>query len=269
MPMTPSCEDDNAVRVARRPLHFLRRQHHGDLLLAGQARQQAEDARFARGVEIRGRLIEDEDLGAHRQQRGDGDSLLLAAGEHVRGTVAVARQPYNVQRPPHPRLNLVGRHAQVLRPECDLVLHPHLRKLHLRVLEDQAGRASQVGHGVLLGVLPEHRHVAAEDAAGGVRNQAVQRHAQRRLPRADLAQHRDKLPAADLEVDAAQNVHGRAAVHGGWIGVVQILDKDGRWRGGHRMCEARIPLSPSWFPEVHSEELGGYLGRNELSTISV
>ena len=33
------------------------------------------------GIERRGRLVEEHDLGLHRQRAGDGDALLLAAGE--------------------------------------------------------------------------------------------------------------------------------------------------------------------------------------------
>ena len=58
------------------------------------------------GVERRGGLVEQQDLGVHDQHRGDGDPLLLSAGELVRGPVGQVVDAEHGQRVVDARLDL-------------------------------------------------------------------------------------------------------------------------------------------------------------------
>ena len=61
--------------------------------LAGQPAHDREDVTDELGVEGRGRLVEEHELGVHRQRPGDGDALLLTAGELGREGVGLVGQP--------------------------------------------------------------------------------------------------------------------------------------------------------------------------------
>ena len=59
----------------------------------GQVAHDREHVADELGVERRGRLVEEHELGVHRQRPGDGDALLLAAGELRREGVVLVGQP--------------------------------------------------------------------------------------------------------------------------------------------------------------------------------
>ncbi|GAB3943194.1 hypothetical protein GCM10027614_31490 [Micromonospora vulcania] len=90
------------------------------------------------GVEVGGRLVQEQQAGAQGQRAGQGESLLLAAGERGGGPVPVVREADPVQRLVHPRPDLAGRYSPVLQPERDVVAAAGHHQLGLRVLEDDA-----------------------------------------------------------------------------------------------------------------------------------
>jgi hypothetical protein len=67
--------------------HFVRDDEHGHVLV-GQLAHAAQHLAGELGVERRGRLVEEHDVGFHGQRTGDGDALLLPARK-ARG-IAVA-----------------------------------------------------------------------------------------------------------------------------------------------------------------------------------
>ena len=225
-PDLPLVQHNDAVGEARDALQFLRGHHDGDLVPVGQLGQHVEHGRFAGGIQAGGRLVEHQHLRPHRQHRRDGDALLLAARQQQRRTVPILGQPDRVQRPGQPLLDLSGRDAQILAAERDLVLDAHLHDLALRILEDQADGARQIGHEMLFGVLAEDRHIAAKHAAGDVGHQPIERHAEGRLPRADAAEQGHELPALDLEVDPLEHGNRLIALGQRRIGVEEVLDED-------------------------------------------
>ena len=66
-------------------------EHQAELVLVGQPAQQVEDLHPHRHVERADRLVADEQRGPGRDRPGDGDALLLAAGELVRVALAPRR----------------------------------------------------------------------------------------------------------------------------------------------------------------------------------
>ena len=67
-------------------------------VLPVEASQHGEDLRHAGGIEIGGRLVENEKARARRQNGGDANALLLAAGELEDRAVAEIAEPDEVQR---------------------------------------------------------------------------------------------------------------------------------------------------------------------------
>ena len=55
----------------------VRAHHHGDAALSVEADEQRAQARHARGVNARERLVEQQDLGVADEREGDAESLAL------------------------------------------------------------------------------------------------------------------------------------------------------------------------------------------------
>ena len=75
-------------------LQVVRDEHQGRLAPALQAEQQVDDLLAGLAVEVAGRLVGQDDLRARAQGAGDGDALLLAAGELRREMIGAMRQPH-------------------------------------------------------------------------------------------------------------------------------------------------------------------------------
>jgi hypothetical protein len=56
-------------------------EHEGGVRFVGQLAQQAKDVFAAGGIEIAGRFVGEDERGPMDERAGDGDALLLAAGE--------------------------------------------------------------------------------------------------------------------------------------------------------------------------------------------
>ena len=76
--------DERAVGDAPHHREVVRDEQHPGAGLEAQGTHQGGDAGLGRGVEGRDRLVGDEHPGPRRQRAGDGDALLLPAGELVR-----------------------------------------------------------------------------------------------------------------------------------------------------------------------------------------
>ena len=120
--------------------------HVGEALLGAKPRQEVEDLRLHRGVERRGRLVEQQDLRLQDQRAGDRDALALAAGELVREAEAEGRAEPDVVERLHDALLLVG---EAVDGE--------------RLGKHAVDRVARVQRGV--GVLEHHLHAAGEGAA--------------------------------------------------------------------------------------------------------
>ena len=58
----------------------------------------ASIARVAAGIEVRGRLVQEQDLGLERPGAREREALLLAAGEHARRPVGEMGEPHLRER---------------------------------------------------------------------------------------------------------------------------------------------------------------------------
>ena len=154
------------------------------------------------GVEGRGRLVEQQHLGVHGEGAGDGDALLLTAGELARLGVDERLHAHALEEPHRVLLALGAAAAQRLHLTDDAVLqHVHVGE-EVELLKDHAD-AGAVARQV------EARRAdglaAVLDRAAVGRFEAVHAAQQRGLAGAAGADDAHDLAGAHVEVDVAQH----------------------------------------------------------------
>ena len=156
----------------------------------------------ARGrVEVRGRLVEHEDLRVHGEHRRDGDPSPLAEGQVVRRPVGELGHAHLCQGLEHPGVELVAAQPEVARPERHVVADRRHEQLVVGVLEDDADAAPDLGEVVLGDGQAGHR-----DGAGPGGQDAVEVQHERGLAGAVRAQHGDPFAAVHVEVHAEERL---------------------------------------------------------------
>ncbi len=197
----PLLEEDDAVGVAERA----RRALLGDDDARVAAERELEERLRPRGVELRGRLVEQQQLRLERERRGEADALQLAAGDlghaprrrsPAMPTAASARCTRGQDR--------LGRGADVLEPERDLGGDAPEDDLVLRILEDRRDRSGELGRPRAARVAAGDLDAALEAAAVEPRHEPGERAHERRLAGAGRAEQQHDLAALDLERDVAQ-----------------------------------------------------------------
>ena len=97
----PLIHDEDLIRVDGL-LHVVGDEDDGDVLYLIQSPCCPDDLVPSRGIEHGGGLIHDDALGVHGDDAGDGDALLLPAGETVRGLLSkLPHEPALLLRFPH------------------------------------------------------------------------------------------------------------------------------------------------------------------------
>ncbi len=172
----------------------------------------------ALGVELGGRLVEQEQLWPEREHRRHADPLELAAGELVGRARRECAGADRLERLADADGNRARGHAQVLEPERDLVLDPRHHHLVLGILEERGDAARELGRLHLARVAAEYLDPAVEAAAVEVGHQPRERAQQGRLARARRPQDEHRLSRLERERDLVQ---GEVAVG---IGEGQPLD---------------------------------------------
>ena len=180
--------------------------------LAASSADQLEDLGLHRHVERRGRLVEHDDGGVHRQGAGDGDALGLAAGQLV-GPAAEDRR----------RRGRRGRRAWARRRSCSAAGSP-MADIGSRIAWPAVRRGLSEPTGswnTICAVAWKRRRspparlgdvdAADLDASRRWGHQAHQHPGQRGLARPALADDAERLAAGDREVDAVQHVVGLGA----------------------------------------------------------
>ena len=91
----PVGDVDDAIHHRQQRVHVVRGDQHRDLLFRRDSRQQIDDLLLAGDVEVRQRLVQEQQPRAADQRVGDQDPLLLTAGEladtRVRESLGVDR----------------------------------------------------------------------------------------------------------------------------------------------------------------------------------
>ena len=165
---------NQAVYVGQDPLQTVLGQHNRQLGAISEAHQRLEHILGRKRIELRGRLVKNQDAGPQRKGGCDGDALSLATRKGLQRAVAQRGQIEQAKHLLHARSHLFRWHSLVLQSEGYLILDPIHHELGFGVLEDKADEATEhlrpIGHRVV----PSHRHTPAEGAAGEVGHQSVE-----------------------------------------------------------------------------------------------
>ena len=207
-------EEQDAVGVAQRERGTLLRDDDG-----GAACERVLEERFRSvGIELRRRLVEEQQLGLERERRREADALQLAAGELRDATVREMRCADGRERGVRAREDRLRRGADVLEPEGDLRLDLREDDLILGILEDGRDRARELRRMRAARVAAGDLDAAAEVPAVEPRHEPAERADERRLARAGGAEHEHDLARVDPERDAVER-RRRARIREG-----QLLD---------------------------------------------
>ncbi len=175
------------------------------------------------GVEVRGRFVEQQQLGAHGEHPGERQPLLLPAGETrgrmIERQVETDRVEGHADAPP----DLVARHAQVLAAEGHVIPHPRENHLRVGVLQHQAGRGG--------GERPLHLAVVL------VAEHAGETLEQRGLAGSGCPEQQHALPRLDDQVEPAHRPRGAAG------GTPAPAARDDRRPGHGRHGQAVLPAA--------------------------
>ena len=185
----------------------------GDDLGVVKTGQEFDQGSAGARVQVGGGLVHDQDVGRHRQHRGNGDRPFFAAGQLIGRPVAEMFHPDPSKGGKHALLHLFGREAKVERTKGDVLKHRWHEQLVVRVLENHPNRAADVPEGGL-----GEGKIADAHCAALRRERAVEMEQQGRFAGPVGPDHGHRLAVMDAKGDAA---HRGGAVG---ISVAQILD---------------------------------------------
>jgi hypothetical protein len=199
-------EEEDAVAAGKRAGWALLGDDDGRVETCGEVEERLRGGR----VELRGRLVEQQQLGLEGERRSEADALQLARRERLGSAAEEVLGADHGQGGPSAGKDLVRRDAEVLEPEGDLVLDMAEDDLVLRVLEERRHGAGQLRRAGRARVGPADLDATGEAAAVEVRHEARKRAQQRRLPRARGAEQDDELTGLQSEGHVLQR--GRVRV---------------------------------------------------------
>jgi len=156
------------------------------------------------GVEVRQRLVEQEDRRLAHDRAADRDPLALAAGELLRLALQVLGDAEDVGRLLHPAVHFVARRLADLEAELQVLPHRHVRIE--RVALEHHRDVAVLGRHVV-------DHPAADrDGAAGDLLQAGDHAQRRRLAAAGGADQHHELLVVDLQVQVLDDGHRTVAL---------------------------------------------------------
>ena len=188
--------------------------------LGGELAHHGEDLTDELGVQGRRRLVEEHELGVHRQGPRDGDPLLLASGQLCGVGRRLVLEPHPLEQGDGP----LARGGLLLTPDLDRRLHDVLERRLVReeveALEDHADLAS-LGGDALVGQPVQHAaavviadEVAVDpDPAAVDRLELVDAAQEGGLPRPGRAEEADDLAGVHVQVDALEDLVAVEGLH--------------------------------------------------------
>ena len=190
-------QDDDAVGVRQAALEPVLGEDDGGPLFLVEAAQQPDQLVAGDGVELRGRLVEQDERRAAGERRAERDALQLAAGELVRGAVEQVGDAERERGLLDAARDRRGRQPAVLQAEGELRAHGPHDDLRLGVLQQRARDDRQVARPVLARVEAADDDAPGDLAAVEVRHEAAGRAHERRLPGRRQAGEHDELARLD------------------------------------------------------------------------
>ena len=119
----PAIDDQQHVGEFRQQRDLLLHHHDRGAVFARIAGQKLEHRQRRRRVELGRRLVKHQHARLQRDDRSHRHLLLLPAGKLVDAAMAQIGDAHRLKRLSHAALDLVLRHAEILQPVEDLVLH--------------------------------------------------------------------------------------------------------------------------------------------------
>jgi hypothetical protein len=199
-------EHQDAVRHVTGEAHGVGDAEHGHVAAAGDVPQHVEDFGGQFRIEGGRDLVQQQDVGLHRQGTGDGDSLLLAAGELGRIRVRLVGKTDQVEQGSGLLLGFVPGLAQdVDRGLGHVAQYAHVGE-QVELLEDHGHAAADApdvrlaGRNQVLALLFVEQVLAVDSDRAGVRLGQRHQHAQDRgLAGPARADQGHAFAVADLE----------------------------------------------------------------------
>jgi hypothetical protein len=188
-------DEEHAVGQPQDSRHPLLGQDDGR---PGGRNRREEELRALR-VQLRRRLVEQEQLRPQRERRRETDALQLSSRQLGRPPPGQVERVDRLERVLGARPDLGRRRAGVLEPEGDLVLDASHHDLILRVLEDGRDRPRELGGSSVTRIASADDDCAPEAPTVEVRNEPSERAQHRRLARAGRSEHDDDLAGTELE----------------------------------------------------------------------
>ena len=195
-------DEDHAVGHLAGKAHLVGDHQHGDAGV-GQLLHQLQHLAHHLRVQGAGGLIEQDHVRVHSQSAGNGNALLLAAGQALGVDVGLVGQTHTGQQ----LVGALGNGFLVLQFEqagsqFQVLLHGQVGE-EVEVLEHHA---HLLAHSVDVGIV--HLHAFKLDGAGGGDLQPVQAAQEGGLAAAGGADQTHHVAAVDVDVDALEHVQG-------------------------------------------------------------
>ena len=194
-------EEDARCELERAPDALLGEDDRGSEPL-----DRAEEELGRVGIELGGRLVEQEQSRLQRERRRKADALELAARELGGLSLPQVEGVHGGERRLDARPDLGGRRAEVLEPESDLVRDDREDDLILRILEDRGDRSRQIGGSRGPRIQSRDDSSTREAAAVKMRDEARERPQQRRLAGSRRAEQRHDLARLELQRERPERV---------------------------------------------------------------
>ena len=186
----------------QRLLQPVLRQEDGGAQLAVDAAQRLQEVGGGDGVQLAGRLVQDQHTGLHHHDGGKAQQLLLAAGQLIHRLVEPALNAEERRHLRHAAADGGSIAAHALQPEGQLVPDLVRHHLMLRRLEDEA----DVRRLLPQGDIPQGRALKIDLPLGGAvgGENGLELAQQRGFAAAGGAAQHPELAGADGEVDAGE-----------------------------------------------------------------
>ena len=195
-------DEDDAVGHLTGKAHFVGDHQHGDAGV-GQLLHQFQNLAHHFGVKGAGGLVEQDHVRVHGKGTGNGNALLLAAGQALGVDVGLVGQTHTGQQ----LVGALGDGFLILQlqqggGQLQIFLHSQVRE-QVEVLEHHA---HLLAHSVDVGFI--HLGALKFDAAGGGNLQPVQAAQKGGLAAAGGADQADHVAAVDVDINTLQHVQG-------------------------------------------------------------
>ena len=136
-------KDDAMVSDVFDQPQFVSGRDHGFVPVA-QGDQHIDDLALAAWIEPRGRLVQQQDFRVEHQHRCQSDPLLLAAREPVRWPPLQVSDFHLIERLGNPPDDFLAGHAELQRPERDLIEYRRIEELNVRILKNKSNPAAKI-----------------------------------------------------------------------------------------------------------------------------